>query len=121
MTGPSKNLPPMDITFENMQKIKEFILKHGDAKVFCNMYNDNPHYKFENFHTYLIPDVGQINFNCDPALSDFDQLVIQDYGTDEIYFEIKFNQESIRIIEGDPDKTNQYYLEILDQIGSHSG
>ena len=65
------------LTVRNFHNIKEFILKYGDKETYCNMYNNNPHYEFEEFHVYLHPDIGQLNINCDPEKSDFDDIVVR--------------------------------------------
>jgi hypothetical protein len=62
-----------DFSVNNFEKIKNFVLKNGDRAFFCNMVNNNPHYKFDTIaDVYLMPEGGQKNINCDPALSDFD-------------------------------------------------
>ena len=66
--------------------IRDFILRKGDRRTYCNMFNRNPHYSFDGFEAYLHPDVGQRNINCEPALSGFDRIVIQDWSASEIYF-----------------------------------
>ena len=66
------------LSSENFRRIKRFVLQAGDRQTYCNRYNHNPHYSFgEGFEVYLNPDVGQRNINCDPARSDFDEIVIQ--------------------------------------------
>ena len=67
------------LTVGGFERIKRFVLEQGDRRTYCNMYNCNPHYDFGEFHVYLHPATGQANINCDPALSDFRELVIQDY------------------------------------------
>ena len=66
------------LTLENFNKIKNFILQHGDRETYCNMLNDNPHFQFADLDAYLHPEGGRKNINCDPNLSDFDELVIWD-------------------------------------------
>jgi hypothetical protein len=73
------------LTVEAFERIKRYILALGGRRTYCNMYNANPHHRFDWFDAYLTPDVGQRNIDCDPELSDFDELVVQDWGTDIIY------------------------------------
>lgn len=61
-------------------KIKKFILEKGGTMTYCNMYNDNPYYRFGNFDVFLSPSVGQFNINCDPRRSDFNQMTIRTEG-----------------------------------------
>ena len=69
------------ISPEKFIAIKNFILKYGDRRTYCNMYNQNPHYAFEGFDVYLSPAVGQQNINCDSSKSDFNGITIHDsYG-----------------------------------------
>ena len=82
----------LDITYmmnyNDFENIKTYILLNGDRETFCNMYNDNPHYSFEGFEAYLNPEIGQLNINCDPELSDFNEIVIRDQNSDPQYFHI---------------------------------
>lgn len=66
------------LTVAAFTRVKRYILARGDRRTYCNMFNLNPHVSCDGFEAYLHPDVGQRNINCDPALSDFDRLVIQD-------------------------------------------
>lgn len=82
----------LDITYmmnyNDFENIKTLILSNGDRETFCNMYNDNPHYSFEGFETYLNPEIGQLNINCNPELSDFNIIVIRDQSSDPQYFHL---------------------------------
>ena len=82
----------LDITYmmnyNDFENIKTYILLNGDRETFCNMYNDNPHYSFEGFEAYLNPEIGQLNINCDPELSDFNEIVIRDQNSDPQYFHL---------------------------------
>ena len=66
------------MTAGEFNRLKRFILKAGDRQTYCNMYNANPHFDFGSFDAFLHPDVMQANINFDPALSDFDRLVVRD-------------------------------------------
>ena len=82
----------LDITYmmnyNDFENIKTYILLNGDRETFCNMYNDNPHYSFEGSEAYLNPEIGQLNINCDPELSDFNEIVIRDQNSDPQYFHL---------------------------------
>ena len=69
------------------ESAKFYILNNGDRETYSNLYNDNPHYEFLYFHVYLNPET-QLNSNCDPSISDFNQLVIRDQDNDPQYFHI---------------------------------
>lgn len=76
------------LSYNDFEKIKTFILSNGDRETFSNMYNDNPHYSFTGFETYLNPETGQLNINCNPDLSDFNEIVIRDQSSDPQYFHL---------------------------------
>jgi len=102
----------LDIThmlgYNDFEKIKNFILKNGDREGgYSNMYNNNPHYSFEGFETYLNPEIGQLNINCDPELSDFNVIVIRDQSSDPQYFHLLIvrngdleNEKIVRKVSG---------------------
>ena len=73
------------LSLEEFELVKDFILDQGDREIYCSMYNGNPHYAFEGFDTYLNPETGQQNINCDPAVSDFNELVILKQETPYVY------------------------------------
>lgn len=70
------------------EKIKNFILKHGDQRTFRNFDCNNPHYSFGDFEAYLGADIGQGNINNDPAIADFNQLIIQHASSNILYYHI---------------------------------
>jgi hypothetical protein len=76
------------ISLNEFEQIKSFVLKKGDRQTYRNIDNNNPHFKFKNFHVYLGSDIGQKNLNNDPALSDFNQLVIYDHDALINYYEV---------------------------------
>ncbi len=76
------------ISYHDFEKIKAYILSKGDRQTYCNKYNNNPHYSFPGFEAYLNPEIGQRNINCDPALSDFNEMVISDRRSDLPYFHL---------------------------------
>ena len=93
--GDEERLPgmPAALTPANFEVIKRFVLKKGDRQTYCSMYNQNPHFRFEGFDVYLNPDAGQQNINCDPGLSDFDELVVHDERVPGEYFSVKLDKQ----------------------------
>ncbi len=77
-----------NLSVQEFETIKSFILENGDRQTYCNMYNNNPHYSFEGFEAYLNPETGQGNINCDPEISDFNEIVIRDQDADPQYYHI---------------------------------
>lgn len=111
------------ISYNDFEKIKAFILNHGDRDGgYSNMYNNNPHYSFPGFETYLNPEIGQLNINCDPELSDFNEIVIRDQSSDPQYFHLlivrngDIENEQIRIAKNLPGliEGKVYLLEYYD-------
>jgi hypothetical protein len=66
------------LTADAFERIKQLVLRDGDRRTYCNMYNGNPHLEVDGFHAYLNPAAGQANLDCDPTRSDFDEIVIRD-------------------------------------------
>ncbi len=104
----------MFLTAANFQLLKLFILRHGDRQTYCNKYNQNPHYDFGGFHVFLEPDVGQQNINCDPDLSDFDTLVVQDWAAADIYVRWVVQGERVRVT-GRQSALEQYVRQMLER------
>ncbi len=65
-----------EVDCQLFERVKNFVLTRGDRKFFRNFDGNNPHYRFQNCHVYLGADIGQRNMGNDPALSDFNQIVI---------------------------------------------
>ena len=81
-------------TKDNLDAIKAFILQHGLRETYCNMYNNNPTYRTTNYAFYLNPDSGQANINCDPTMSDFNNLTIRSIqGSRNQYRNISFEKD----------------------------
>jgi hypothetical protein len=80
---------------QDFELFKNFILENGDRQTFSNMYSNNPHYSFKRFEAYLLPEIGQINGNCDPEISDFNIIVLRDIKSDPQYYRI------LRVQQGD--------------------
>jgi hypothetical protein len=75
--APAAIAPNPALTVETFLHMKQFVLAKGDRRTYSSMYNDNPHFAFSDMDVYLNPEGGQRNINCDPALSDFDEIVIR--------------------------------------------
>lgn len=95
------------LSMEQFEEIKIFILEEGDREIIFNKYLENPHYAFEGFSAYLIPEVGQLNMSCDPALSDFNEIIFQKPTPAYIYYRIL----AIRKGDMENDKIEFDYLE----------
>jgi hypothetical protein len=65
------------LTVADFNRIKNYVLAHGDRETYCQMYNNNPHAALGGVDIYLHPDTGQQNINCDPKLSGFNHVVIR--------------------------------------------
>ncbi|HPE76219.1 MAG TPA: T9SS type A sorting domain-containing protein [Draconibacterium sp.] len=74
------------VSVDSFESIKTFVLTNGDRETYSNMYNDNPHFHFEEFELYLNPDIGQANINCDTSKSDFNEVVIKDQNANPQYY-----------------------------------
>ena len=89
--APATTAPDSALTAETFVRVKQFVLAKGDKQTYCSMYNNNPHFAFSNMDVYLNPEGGQRNINCDPALSDFDEIVIRTRNMD--YYHVKHAPE----------------------------
>jgi len=110
------------VTVENFRIIRSFVLKQGHRQTYCNMFNRNPHHAFSDFDVFLNPDVGQRNINCEPALSGFDALVIRDWKTEAIYYDVREDAEQGRLIvqSGTEAEIEKYFEAMLQVIGVQS-
>jgi len=77
-----------ELSVQEFENIKFFILDHGDRQTYCERYLNNPHYSFEGFETYLNPETVRANIHSDPDSSDFNLLVIHDQNTEQQYYDI---------------------------------
>jgi hypothetical protein len=103
------------LTLENFNKIKAYILQHGDRKTYCNMLNNNPHFQFPGFDAYLHPEGGQKNINCDPRLSDFNQLVFynRNRDTEELYFQVVVKPDKTGLLPVKHQKQIIKYIKLI--------
>lgn len=76
------------ISYNEFEQIKKFILEKGDKKTYRNFEGDNPHYKFGTFDVFFGADIGQRNITNDPNVSDFNELTIADWETEDTYTEL---------------------------------
>jgi hypothetical protein len=104
------------LSLQDFEKIKMFILDSGEFEPFFNKYQQQPIYSFDGFSATLLPEIGQLNITCDPEISDFNQLVIYDSDLQSkyMYFLIirlgDFNRENIELPDYDGLKENKVYL-----------
>jgi hypothetical protein len=78
-----------DFSVQDFEAVKSFMLEKGDRQTYCQMYSDNPCYSFNGFIAYLNPEIGQRNGRCDPAISDFNEIVIRDLNAQPQYYMIR--------------------------------
>ena len=77
------------VSVDLFESIKTFVLTNGDRETYSSMYGNNPHYSFDGFESYLNPDIGQLNADCDTSKSDFNEIVIRDQNADTQYYYIR--------------------------------
>jgi hypothetical protein len=65
----------MAITLETFDRIRRFVLEHGDRQTYCNRYNHNPHFAFAACDAYLNPH--PFNLDCDPSLGELTGLTLR--------------------------------------------
>jgi hypothetical protein len=105
---------------EQFEVVKRYILARGDRQTYCAKYNHNPHAGFAGFDAYLDPSIGQGNINCDPRISDFDELVIHDRAAPWMY-------ASARLADGalacrpDVATVARYFAAMLAEIAATRG
>lgn len=108
---------PIDITdilsYKQFEQIEEFILTKGDTQTYCNMYNDNPHYRINNIDLYLNPtfqllfkDTKEIKDSVKDEFEIYNTLVLRIWD-DREYKEYPFRYTFIR---GNKD-SQKVYLE----------
>ncbi|GEM_PF-1101017 len=85
------------LSIKEFERIKNFILANGDRQTYCMKVGNNPHYSIDGLEFYLHPELGQQNMSCDPAVSDFNELVIRDTSAMPQY------QHILIMRKGDPE------------------
>ena len=73
---------------QDFEKTVRYILKYGDRKTYCNMYNCNPHYKYGDIDIYLNPISQWINFvkPYSDLVSDYNEIVFYDNQSNDYFF-----------------------------------
>ena len=74
----------------NFERIKAFILEHGDRVTYCNRYNDSPHYSFGDFDVFLNPKDTRNLYSRGDARA-FNELVIRDWASMAVYYRIRLD------------------------------
>ena len=103
-----------ELPVEKFQDIVQFILKNGDRQTYCNMYNNNPHYKLEEFDIFLNPINQSINWSekkLSNKISDYNKIVIQNFQENVIYYRLTLSENKILL-----DIDNQKDFEIIKKI-----
>jgi hypothetical protein len=94
------------LTVKKYEAIVEFMLKNGDRQTYCNMYNNNPHYKLDGFDIFLNPINQGINWSKDKLsykISDYDMLVIQDFSANVKYYRVTLSNNKV-LLDIDSEK-----------------
>ena len=100
-TGLARDISEI-LSKDDFEKIVQFVLDNGDRKTYCNMYNNNPHYKIDKFDIYLNPVSQLINFTKDRLsflVHDYDEITIMDYNSSYLYYFIKIFNERVWIYD----------------------
>lgn len=102
------------VSVDLFELIKTFVLNKGDRETYSNMYGNNPHYSFDGFESYLNPDIGQLNSDCDTSKSDFNEIVIRDILANPQYYFIRIVRKgdiaNEQIITYEGMEENKVYL-----------
>jgi glycyl-tRNA synthetase alpha subunit len=101
----------------DFEEIVQFILNNGDGKIYCQMYNNNPHYALEDFHIYLDPVSQWINFRWDDlsySVSDYNKIVIEDWNSPHRYYDIILANERVYLTNSYEVAPKEYY-ELLEK------
>jgi len=90
------------LTVANFTRIQKFILDQGKRETYCNKFNNNPYWAFQEFNAYLNPP-DQRNIYCEIGKSEFNILVIQANkpGTDYGYWHILLDEpkKELRVLQ----------------------
>ncbi|MDR1877072.1 MAG: hypothetical protein LBQ84_05560 [Flavobacteriaceae bacterium] len=113
---------------QKFETIVQFILTNGDRETYCQMYNNSPHYEYEEgIDIYLDPINQRINFTEEHLsynISDYNEIVIYDseevYGTR--YFDIRLKNERVFIeyygghLVSEVSEGAKKYISILEKL-----
>ncbi len=78
-----------NLSVQEFEYIKNFILEQGDRQFYRSYDNNNPHYDFSTFHVYLNAEIGQKNLYNNSEISDFNEITIYDTGAEIQYYTIR--------------------------------
>jgi hypothetical protein len=90
------------VTESDFEKIAQFVLDNGNRIIYCQMYNDSPHYSLEDFHIYLDPISQSIESllsgkNSLYSVNYYNTIVIQDWNSPHVYYRILLKDEKVYI------------------------
>ena len=97
------------------EEIVQFVLSNGYRQTYCNMYNNNPHYSFDNIEIYLDPYNQWINCSENELsyiVSDYDEILIEDNNSEK-HFRIKLVGEKIYMRDVHTDESSRLAEKIL--------
>jgi hypothetical protein len=100
--------------FEEMVR---FVLSNGDRRTYCNMYNNNPHYSFDDVEIYLNPYDQWINYSENKlsyTVSDYNEMLIED-NSNKKHFRIRLIDEKIYMYGIEIDALNRLAEETLEK------
>jgi hypothetical protein len=109
------------LSIKEFEKIKNFILKKGDRRFYRNYDSGNPHFHFNDFHTYLNSEIGQRNIDNDPEISDFNEITIHDWNEHDLqYYTIKIVRKGdvkneLIYVEEEMKENNVYLLNVYEK------
>jgi hypothetical protein len=66
-----------DFPPDRFEAVKRRVLERGDRRTYRNLDNHSPHLRCGDVDLFLSPSTRQRNINCDPRLSDFNEIVIR--------------------------------------------
>jgi len=92
------------VSKQTFEELVRYILSNGDRMTYCNMYNNNPHYDLEGFDVFLNPLSQRLDHLLSCSVSDYDTVVIKDWGSRHTYYEIM-------LVEGRVYISNPYEVE----------
>ena len=105
----------MLLTPTNFALIRQFILREGDQKTYCNMYNNNPHLGGLGFDVFLNPADGQKNIGCDPELGGFDTIVISDPRAAG-FIDVRLDSGKLHFKASDKEYLEYYFAALISHI-----
>jgi len=101
------------VSKQTFEKIVQYILSNGDRMTYCNMYNNNPHYDLEGCDVFLNPLSQRLDHLLSGSVSDYDTIVIKDWGSRHTYYEIMLVEGRVYIYNPYEAEPTGYENEIL--------